>query len=72
MVTVFFAKGPIRSWADAKACDTQAFGRWHAAMLGRGVYWPPSQFEAAFVSDAHSDGNIDQTVAVAEQSFGAI
>ncbi|MGO9834424.1 MAG: glutamate-1-semialdehyde 2,1-aminomutase [Polyangiaceae bacterium] len=70
MVTVFFAKGPVESWADAKSCDTQAFGRWHAAMLGRGIYWPPSQFEAAFVSGAHTDGDIERTVTAADESFG--
>jgi glutamate-1-semialdehyde 2,1-aminomutase len=70
MVTVFFAKGPVESWADAKACDTQAFGRWHAAMLGRGIYWPPSQFEAAFISGAHTDGDIEQTIMAADESFG--
>jgi glutamate-1-semialdehyde 2,1-aminomutase len=65
MITLFFAKGPIRSWDDAKGCDTARFGRWHAAMLADGQYWPPSQFEAAFLSGAHTEDDIDRTVAVA-------
>jgi glutamate-1-semialdehyde 2,1-aminomutase len=69
MLTLFFTRGPVRSWTDAKACDTGAFGRWHAGMLERGVYWPPAQFEAAFVSAAHSESDIDATIAAAEQSI---
>jgi len=69
MITLFFGKGPVRSWTDAKGCDTGAFGRWHGAMLARGVYWPPSQFEAAFLSAAHTEHDIDRTVAAAEESF---
>jgi glutamate-1-semialdehyde 2,1-aminomutase len=70
MITLFFGPGPVRSWADAKACDTAAFGRWHAGLLARGVYWPPSQFEAAFFGAAHTEGDIDQTVAAASAALG--
>jgi glutamate-1-semialdehyde 2,1-aminomutase len=63
MITLFFAKGPIKNWSDAKACDTKRFGRWHGAMLSRGVYWPPAQYEAAFISGAHTDADIDATIA---------
>jgi glutamate-1-semialdehyde 2,1-aminomutase len=69
MLTLFFAEGPIRSWADAKDCDTKAFARWHGRMLGQGVYWPPAQFEAAFVSAAHSERDIDETVLAAEKAL---
>jgi glutamate-1-semialdehyde 2,1-aminomutase len=69
MVTLFFTKGPVCSWADAKTCDTKAFGRWHGEMLKRGIYWPPSQFEAAFVSAAHTEKDIDTTVAAAEAAL---
>ena len=69
MITLFFAKGPIRRWDDAKACDTKRFGRWHGAMLARGHYWPPAQFEAAFISGAHTEEDIDQTIAAAEASL---
>jgi glutamate-1-semialdehyde 2,1-aminomutase len=65
MITLFFTRGPVRSWADAKECDTKAFGRWHGAMIERGMYWPPAQFEAAFISGAHSEADIDATVAAA-------
>jgi glutamate-1-semialdehyde 2,1-aminomutase len=69
MLTLFFAEGPIRSWSDAKGCDTKAFGRWHGGMIERGVYWPPAQFEAAFVSGAHTEADVDATVRAAEESF---
>jgi len=69
MITLFFAKGPIRSWADAKDSDTKAFGRWHGHMLERGFYWPPAQFEAAFISGAHTEQDIDATIAAADASL---
>jgi glutamate-1-semialdehyde 2,1-aminomutase len=69
MITLFFAKGPIRRWDDAKACDTKRFGRWHAAMLARGQYWPPAQFEAAFLSAAHTESDVDATIAAAAQAL---
>jgi glutamate-1-semialdehyde 2,1-aminomutase len=70
MITLFFTPGPVRSWADAKASDTAAFGRWHGKMIEQGVYWPPAQFEAAFVSTAHSEADIDPTVAAARNAMG--
>ena len=69
MWTVFFTDGPVRSWDDASRCDTAKFGRFHRAMLNRGVYLPPSQFEAAFVSLAHTDEHIDQIIAAAKASL---
>ena len=72
MITLFFGPGPVRTWADAKACDTGAFGRWHAGLLARGVYWPPSQFEAAFLGGAHTEGDIDETVAAAAAALTAL
>jgi glutamate-1-semialdehyde 2,1-aminomutase len=71
MITLFFAKGPIRSWDDAKGCDTARFGRWHRAMTEGGIYWPPAQFEAAFISGAHTTADIDQTVKTAEAALKA-
>ena len=61
MVTVFFREGEVRSWADADACDREAFGRWHNALIEGGVHWPPSQFEAAFPSLAHDDEALQRT-----------
>jgi glutamate-1-semialdehyde 2,1-aminomutase len=71
MITLFFTRGPVRSWADAKTCDTAAFGRWHGAMLARGVHWPPAQFEAAFLSGAHTEADVDATIAAARDSLAA-
>jgi len=71
MFTLFFGEGPIRSWDDAKACDTARFGRYHAAMLARGVYLPPSQFEAAFLSAAHTEADVDATLRAAGEALSA-
>jgi glutamate-1-semialdehyde 2,1-aminomutase len=69
MITLFFCKGPVKNWADAKTADTQAFARWHGAMLSRGFYWPPAQFEAAFVSAAHTVEDIDGAIEAASESL---
>jgi glutamate-1-semialdehyde 2,1-aminomutase len=69
MITVFFKAGPIRSWNDAKGADTAAFGRFHGGLLAEGVYWPPAQFEAAFISAAHDEAAIDRTIAAAEKAL---
>jgi glutamate-1-semialdehyde 2,1-aminomutase len=69
MITVFFCAGPVTDYASAKASDTKRFGRFFHAMLGRGVYLPPAQFEAAFVSLAHGEAEIDATVAAAAGAF---
>ncbi len=72
MITLFFAPGPIRSWDDAKQCDTKAFATWHSGMLERGMYWPPAQYEAAFVSAAHSDADVDATIQAADEALGVL
>jgi glutamate-1-semialdehyde 2,1-aminomutase len=72
MITIFFHAGPIRSWDDAKTCDTKAFGRFHRSLLAEGVYWPPAQFEAAFISLAHDDAVIDQTIAAASRAIAQV
>lgn len=69
MLTLFFRRGPVRSWLDADACDRERFGRFHRALLGHGVYFPPSQFEAAFVSAAHTEEDIDRTVEAARAAL---
>jgi glutamate-1-semialdehyde 2,1-aminomutase len=61
----------IRNYADAMQCDTAAFGRFFKVMLEMGVMLPPSQFEAWFVSAAHTEGDIDQTVDAAREGFKA-
>jgi glutamate-1-semialdehyde 2,1-aminomutase len=69
MITVFFTEGPVRSWADADRCDRKRFGVFHAELLRRGVYWPPAQFEAAFLSGAHTEADIDRIVAAAQAAL---
>jgi len=59
---VYLTAGPVRSFADAKRSDTALFARWHAAALARGVFLAPSAFEAGFVSSAHTDADIEETV----------
>lgn len=62
MLTLFFHRGPVRSWSDAAESDRERFASFHRGLAARGVYFPPSQFEAAFVSAAHSDDDIDRTI----------
>ncbi len=69
MITLFFAEGPIRSWSDAARADTKRFASWHAGLLSRGIYWPPSQFEAAFLSAAHTEADITRTVEAAKAAL---
>jgi glutamate-1-semialdehyde 2,1-aminomutase len=71
MITMFFTKGPVRSFGDAVKSDTKRFGRWHNEMLKRGQYWPPSQYEAAFISTAHDDKIIDATLQAADEAIAA-
>jgi glutamate-1-semialdehyde 2,1-aminomutase len=71
MLTVFFTEGPVQSWTDADRADRRAFARFHAGLLSRGIYWPPSQFEAAFVSAAHSEEDVDETLAAADAALAA-
>jgi glutamate-1-semialdehyde 2,1-aminomutase len=70
MFTLFFADEPVTDWASAKKCDTARFARFFHWMLGRGVYLAPSQFETAFVSAAHTDADIDATIAAAQAFAG--
>jgi len=69
MFTWFFAPGPVTDWNSAARSDADAFGRFFRAMLESGIYLPASQFEAAFVSAAHTDHDVHQTIAAARQSF---
>ena len=69
MFTWFFTKGPVTDWESASKSDTEAFGRFFRAMLDNGIYLPPSQFEAAFLSAAHTEEDIRKTVAAAKQAF---
>ena len=71
MVGFFFTETPVRSWEDAKNANTERYAAFHRGMLERGVYVPPSQFEAWFISAAHTEGEIDTTVAAVERAVAA-
>jgi glutamate-1-semialdehyde 2,1-aminomutase len=62
LLTLFFTGEPVRDYAGAKQCDTRSFATLFRAMLDRGVFLAPSQFEALFVSSAHSNADIDRTI----------
>jgi glutamate-1-semialdehyde 2,1-aminomutase len=66
MQTLFFSAEPVTDYASAKGADTACYGAFHGAMLDRGVYFAPSQFEAAIVSLAHGDEDIEATISAAE------
>ncbi len=72
MWTWFFTSGPVRNYEEAARSDTAAFGRFHRAMLHAGVWLPPSQFEAAFMSTSHSDADLAQTIEAAGRAFAGI
>ncbi len=71
MLTLFFHDGPVVDYASALECDTGLFSRFFWEMLARGVYLPCSQFEAAFVSTAHTLDDIDQTIEAAHEALAA-
>jgi glutamate-1-semialdehyde 2,1-aminomutase len=62
MLTPFLGVDAVRDYDGARRADTTRFARVHAAWLDAGVLWPPSQFEAAFLSTAHSDADVDRVV----------
>ncbi|MEA5619131.1 glutamate-1-semialdehyde 2,1-aminomutase [Cronbergia sp. UHCC 0137] len=72
MFGLFFTSGPVHNYEDAKKCDTAKFGRFHRGMLERGIYLAPSQFEAGFTSLAHTDEDIDQTLAAARDVLSSL
>ena len=72
MFGLYFREGPVETFEDAKASDTARFNRFFHAMLERGVYLAPSAFEAGFVSSAHGETEIAQTVAAAREAFAII
>jgi glutamate-1-semialdehyde 2,1-aminomutase len=72
MFTWFFTNQPVTDWDSAATSDTQVFGKFHRAMLEEGIWLPPSQFEAAFLSAAHSMDDISQTVEAARRAFASL
>jgi glutamate-1-semialdehyde 2,1-aminomutase len=69
MFTFFFTETPVTDYETAKTCDTARFGRFFHHLLANGVYFPPAQFEAAFLSTAHSDADIAHTRAAIHSFF---
>lgn len=65
MFGFFFAEGPVNNFKDASKSDLKKFGKWHRMMLERGVYLAPSQYEAGFMSLAHTEADVDQTIEIA-------
>ncbi len=72
MMTCFFCEGEVTDFASASASDTERYGKFWREMLARGVYLAPSQFEAAFVSLAHTEEEIDYTIEAAREAFEAV
>ncbi|HEX7878426.1 MAG TPA: glutamate-1-semialdehyde 2,1-aminomutase [Candidatus Eisenbacteria bacterium] len=72
LLTVFFAEGPIRNYTDAAGADRARFATFHRAMLERGVFLPPSQFEAWFLSTAHGQSDLEATRRAAAESFRVV
>jgi glutamate-1-semialdehyde 2,1-aminomutase len=72
MFAWFFTPGPVTHWDSASKSDTEAFGRFFRSMLDNGVYLPPSQYEAAFLGAAHTEEDIQKTIAAAKHAFAAV
>ena len=72
MFTLFFTDTEVTDFTTAKSSDTSRFNTYFHAMLEGGIYLPPSQFEAAFISAAHTENDIDHTIEVARMAFGKL
>ncbi len=72
LLTIFFTEGPVTNYAGAAACDTEAYARWCRGLLTRGIYPPPSQFEAWFPSLAHGREHVTRTLTAAAEAFAEV
>jgi glutamate-1-semialdehyde 2,1-aminomutase len=72
LLTVFFSETPVRDYDDARACDTDRYASFCRAMLDRGIYLPPSQFEAWFPSLVHTEAHVERTVEAAREALAAL
>ena len=72
MFTWFFQNGPVTDWDAASKSNTEAFGKFFREMLDRGVYLPPSQYEAMFLGATHTEEDMQRTVEAAKLAFGAM
>ena len=69
MFCAFFSRSAVTDWTSASTCDTKAFAAYFRAMLEEGIYLAPSQFETAFVSAAHTEQDIEDTIIAARKCF---
>jgi len=69
MLTVFFQAGPVENLEQARRSDLARFRLFHQCLLEEGIYWPPSQFEAAFVSEAHTDRDLRAAAEAMTKAF---
>jgi glutamate-1-semialdehyde 2,1-aminomutase len=72
LLTVFFSERPVRDYDDARACDTDRYASFCRAMLERGIYLPPSQFEAWFPSLVHTEAHVERTIEAAREALAAL
>ena len=72
MFSIFFSENAVKDYAASAACDQEAFKVWFRAMLEQGIYLAPSQFETLFLSLAHTDEDIDRTIAASEKAFAQV
>lgn len=72
MFTLFFTRGPVRDYQTAKMSDTNRFARFFIEMMNHGIYLPPSQFEAWFLSLAHTQKDLDKTIEACDTAFKKI
>ena len=72
MFTWFFNPGPVTNWDSASKSETEVFGKFFRSMLDQGIYLPPSQYEAAFVSAVHTQDDVQKTVSAAKETFASI
>ncbi len=69
MITPFFTRGPVHNFSDAATQDKARFVKYHRGLLDRGIYWPASMYEAAFLGAAHTEADVDRTVAAAAEAL---
>jgi glutamate-1-semialdehyde 2,1-aminomutase len=69
LLTPFFTDQPVRDYESALTCDTEAYGRFFRGMLAQGIYAPPSQFEAWFLSGAHTARDVEKTIKAARAAL---
>ena len=72
MFTWFFNPGPVSDWDSASKSNTEMFGKFFRSMLDRGVYFPPSQYEAAFLGAAHTEEDVERTITAGKQAFASM